>query len=470
MKSPDLLSWYSEANGPRALVVAGILVAAIALADWLIETNISLGFLYFFPVVLAAGFLKRWHIVVLALACAVLRETFSPFSKGLESIPRTGLVFSAFLGAGLFVREMAQNRRLVVGHLREIEKQVERRTEAEEQLRVLIESSPAAILTLDAEGKVLLANEAAHQMLACDHQPLEGEPIGAYLPILSAALRSDGTAGFFRTALEARGRRRNGDIFLAHIWLSTYSTHSGPRLAAIILDASEELRDREESGLHQLLASSRILVGAVSHEIRNMCGAIAVVHTNLMHSAGISHSEDLKALGNLVEALRKIASAELRLPSDGAAAGIDLRPVLDDLRIVIEASFRESQTGIAWEIGDRLPPVRAGHQDLLQVFLNLAQNSHRAMQDAEQKLLRISASVEKDRVVVRFHDTGRGVAHPDRLFRPFQHGADIAGLGLYVSRAIVRGSAGDLRYEPQARGSCFAVELMRAGPPEALAS
>ena len=32
-------------------------------------------------------------------------------------------------------------------------------------------------------------------------------------------------------------------------------------------------------------------------------------------------------------------------------------------------------------------------------------------------------------------------------------------MGLYVSRVIVRSYGGDLRYEPQAAGSCFAVEL-----------
>ena len=65
-------------------------------------------------------------------------------------------------------------------------------------------------------------------------------------------------------------------------------------------------------------------------------------------------------------------------------------------------------------------------------------------------------------VLVRFEDTGPGVQQPERLFQPFQHGSDATGLGLYVSRAIVRSFAGDLRHEPRPRGSCFAVELARA--------
>jgi signal transduction histidine kinase len=65
--------------------------------------------------------------------------------------------------------------------------------------------------------------------------------------------------------------------------------------------------------------------------------------------------------------------------------------------------------------------------------------------------------------VVRVRDTGSGVEHPERLFRPFQPGAQSTGLGVYLSRALMRSFRGDLRYEPEsrsgARGSTFVVEL-----------
>ena len=67
----------------------------------------------------------------------------------------------------------------------------------------------------------------------------------------------------------------------------------------------------------------------------------------------------------------------------------------------------------------------------------------------ERREVRISASLESDLVVVRFRDTGPGVAHPEELFRPFQPGAQSFGLGLYISRAILRSHGGGLRYEPQ---------------------
>ncbi|MCX6625074.1 MAG: ATP-binding protein, partial [Acidobacteria bacterium] len=100
----------------------------------------------------------------------------------------------------------------------------------------------------------------------------------------------------------------------------------------------------------------------------------------------------------------------------------------------------------------------ADHHGLLQVFLNLTSNSRRAMENSEQRMLSVHARQLDEVVVVRFQDSGSGIELPDALFRPFQPGVQ-TGLGLYVSRAIVRSFGGDLRYEATPRGACFTVSL-----------
>jgi len=107
-----------------------------------------------------------------------------------------------------------------------------------------------------------------------------------------------------------------------------------------------------------------------------------------------------------------------------------------------------------------LPRVWAERHNLLQVLLNLTKNSLRAMEDQERKEFTVSACVEGERVVVRVRDTGHGIPNPERLFQPFQEGAEATGLGLYLSRAFVRTFNGDLRYEPGPPGCCFALDLV----------
>jgi PAS domain S-box-containing protein len=358
----------------------------------------------------------------------------------------------AYFGVGLFVNELNRLQQVAV-------EQSRLRQEAEEQLRALVESSPAAILTLDSDGKVQLANEAAHRILGVSGGELAGQSVEPYLPVLTAVPRIKVRKGFFRSTIECTGRKQNGEIFLAQVWFSTYQTISGPRLAAIISDGSDELRAREGGGLHSVMNMSQILVRAAMHEIRNLAAAAAVAHANLERLPGARGSEDFKALGTLVSGLEKIASSELRPASEQAVGNVHLKTLFDELRIVIEPSFREAGIEMLWKISAGLPPVRADHQGLLQVFLNLAQNARRAMRNVPIKKFTVSACIEDDWLRVRFHDTGHGVPVPDRLFQPLQPGAEATGLGLYVSRAIVRSFAGDLRHEQQSLGTCFTVEL-----------
>jgi len=246
------------------------------------------------------------------------------------------------------------------------------------------------------------------------------------------------------------------------VWLSSYATVSGPMLAAIMLDASEELRDREALGFDQLMRSSRVLIRAVSHEIRNICAAIAVVHANLRRVPGIEKYEDFQALGTLVEGLGQLVSSELRTASQKSPATIDLKELLEEFRIIVEPSFAEEEATLEWLIPDELPPVSADRHGLLHIWMNLAANSQRALRGVESKRLTVAASVEQDRVIVRFTDTGPGVVHQDQLFQPFRHSSDGTGLGLYLSRALARSFAGELRFEPRPAGSCFALELPAA--------
>jgi two-component system sensor kinase FixL len=103
----------------------------------------------------------------------------------------------------------------------------------------------------------------------------------------------------------------------------------------------------------------------------------------------------------------------------------------------------------------------------LQVLLNLTKNSERALENAAIRILDFKVTVGQDTVSIRVTDTGPGIASTEKLFQPFQKGADSTGLGLYLSRAFVRSFRGDLRYDPALPGCSFVIDLAVAGSHEA---
>ena len=452
-----------EGSRTTILLSAAILIDVIGVVDWYFENNISFGFLYLFPMLMVGGCLRQWQLAGVAALCTGLTEAFDPFPWVMPvGISRVILTFAAFYGTGFFGFASARSRRLTNRHIAEIEGEVELRRKTEEQLEFLISSSPATIFTLDACGNVLLANEAAHRLLRIEPGTLQGQSIAQFFPALASVPPSRAEEPTFHTEMECQGRRQGGEVFLAHVWFSTYQTKSGPRLDAVVFDSSEELRDRAEFNLQQILSGSKVLVGALCHEIRNVCGAILAVHSKLVRNKDLAVNEDFSALGTLVEGLEKMAGLELRQTTQSVAESIDVRSALEELRIVIEPSFHETEMTIQWEVPESLPRAWAERQALLQAFLNLAKNSQRAMEGRDEKDLTIRASFDGSSVIVRFIDTGPGVAHPEQLFEPFQPGAQASGLGLYLSRIFVRAFQGDIEYEPQPVGCCFAVVLALA--------
>ena len=170
-------------------------------------------------------------------------------------------------------------------------------------------------------------------------------------------------------------------------------------------------------------------------------------------------------MDSLMTGLERLTASGFR-PDTGLSFDMaSLRAVLDHLRIVIDPWFKESGITVQWHEPNDYLLIRADHHGLLQVCLNLARNANRALKSSERKEFAVITTVEGDHVLLRFHNTGAPVSDPDQLFRPFQSFAGGTGLGLYVSRAIVRSFGGDLRYEPASEGCRFTVVLERADLP-----
>ena len=72
------MEWmWEERSRNRVLLVSGVIILVLATVDWWTKPYVSIGFLYLFPIMLAAGFLPRWILAVLGLGCAVLSALYS---------------------------------------------------------------------------------------------------------------------------------------------------------------------------------------------------------------------------------------------------------------------------------------------------------------------------------------------------------------------------------------------------------
>lgn len=456
----ESLGMSPRTSRTSVLLFAALLAGTIMALEWFHDLEHSLELFYVLPVVVAATVLNRWQTVLAALACTWARGSF------IGDLPRIAfwldflMAFVAYGAAGVLVNEMSQNRKRILSAYSRLEMEEDLRRHAQDQLRILVESSPAAIITLNEKVEVLAANRAAHEMLGYD-QPgtLVGRCLADNVPVFAGALRASNTGGLLRVSSTCWARRANGSHFPVAVWFSTYEEGGQQRLAGILVDTSEDVRDREHETFRHIIDSNRLLAGAVSHEIRNLCSAIRVATSNLRAVSELKDNADYWALNTLVESLMQIAAFDLTRDKDPVAARINVTTVLETLRVVIEQDWAEAGGVIHWETDEVMPFVHADEHALLRVLLNLSQNSLRSVQRGGEPLLRISVSAANGHALIAFEDAGPGVSDPSILFKPFRENADGSGIGLYISRALVRGFDGDLRHVPTPSGCRFEVSL-----------
>ena len=213
---------WDTRNRKPILALSGAIMLAVAVLDWWTKPYVSLGFLYLFPIMLAAGFLPRWAVALSGVSCAVLAELFSSLDR---SFTRLSLEALALTGCGLFVAELVRQSPRCHGRSR--------------QIACAGRDQPGRHRDGDEHGFIELANQAAAQLLAPRDGRLIGAPVAAFLPELHHALRWE-EAPQFRASMQCQGHRGNGETFTADVWFSTYKEGSSPKLAAIIADVSEE--------------------------------------------------------------------------------------------------------------------------------------------------------------------------------------------------------------------------------------
>ncbi len=73
-------------TSPRTVLALSLtLIAAIAIVDWKVEFNATLGFLYIFPLALLGTIFNWWQVTMAAIFCTFLSDRLDPFPMDVES-------------------------------------------------------------------------------------------------------------------------------------------------------------------------------------------------------------------------------------------------------------------------------------------------------------------------------------------------------------------------------------------------
>jgi len=223
------------------------------------------------------------------------------------------------------------------------------------------------------------------------------------------------------------------------------------RLAALFNEMTRVLRDRaEEQG--RFAAAGELLAG-VAHEVNNPLMAIAArAETQLGDPAATAEQrEEMQQILRQARRASKLLRGLLRFVSAGdrIVTRVNLNDVVRGALDLVSYRFGVDEIDVEGTLDAKLPAVEGDPIRLEQVLVNLFSNALDAMRAVPpRRRLTVDTWADNGLVYVGVQDSGAGIpaAFIDRLFKPFAttKGRRGTGLGLYISRQLVREAGGDL--------------------------
>jgi signal transduction histidine kinase len=238
-------------------------------------------------------------------------------------------------------------------------------------------------------------------------------------------------------------------------WVTTYTDVTEARAA------QDELRRAKEAAEGANQAKSRFLA-TMSHELRTPLNAVIGYSDALLHEAGnppgaqvTEFAQQINEAGRKLLGLINIILDVARIESghfDLATDRVDVARLVRQCLRHMDAAAEVAGITLDADVPDGLPALRADERRLQQVVDHLLSNAVKFTETGGT--VSVGASLEADgRLLLVVRDTGIGIAAQDmeRVFEPFtQLDSSLArrfqgaGLGLYMSRALVAGHGGEL--------------------------
>lgn len=233
-----------ENKTSTALFLIGSLCAGIFILDLMIPTGIAIGMLYALPAFLACRMLPCREAVLVTLGCTLLIPLGAHFSPagGTPWMYVTNRVLSVlvvWITLGLaFQRQWAQ----------------EIQATSENRLEGIVQSAMDAIISVDADQRIVLFNPAAERMFQCRAEDALGEKLDRFIPERFRTAHREHIRHFSLTNVTTRrmgqlgkisGLRADGEEFPLEASISQVEIGGKKLFSVILRDITQRVRAEE---------------------------------------------------------------------------------------------------------------------------------------------------------------------------------------------------------------------------------
>lgn len=240
-------------------------------------------------------------------------------------------------------------------------------------------------------------------------------------------------------------------------------------------NAQQTILDQQE----KLVAASRLsaigeMAAAITHEINNPLGAIlgrVEMMKSILQEEPLDKQELLKIADSIeltgqriAKIVRSMRTMAHHSQEDEPASRVSVQSLIDDAVDLCHYRFQNHAIRLFKSDIDPSLKVDCRSHQIVQVLVNLLNNSFDAIQHLKDKWVRIEVQALESEVKIYLTDSGEGISleTQKKMFSPFfstksvQYGT---GLGLSISMGILRQNGGALDYDSRSANTRFVITL-----------
>lgn len=321
----------------------------------------------------------------------------------------------------------------------------DRMKQSENQYRTLVETIPDGILMCDAEGAIIMTNEAAPLMVGLES---EKELLGINMfdfvvpedrEKAQSALTS--TTGLDNLPSEFMLQRSDGTRFPSEITAS-FLKGSDDRLAAYVLvvrDITE--RRRAEDEFRVAGETAMLYLDLMGHDIMNMLQAASMGTELLLSGLDIDNESVLRGIFDSINSCRSLVSS-VKKTEGLLSEPLGQVSLVDTLESCMEKARNRYLDAVIDFKSDSSPAFIIADRFIHVLFMNIIENAV-VHNRSEQKLVWIEMSEANEGYTVMISDNGQGI--PDkRKAEMFDPNRRFGGIGIHQALRITRKYSGTI--------------------------
>lgn len=338
---------------------------------------------------------------------------------------------------------------------------VSQRKKSERKFRDLLNSAPDAMVIVNHQGMIQLANIQVTNIFGYDQDELIGQNVSELIPQTHGAHHEKHIKAYFENPkvrsmgpeLRLMGCRKSGDSFPVEVSLSPIETEEGLLVSAAIRDITDRKRGELERDdfMAQLKAKNKELeqfAYVVSHDLQEPLRTIMKFSELLTTRYGGSLDEKGRKMLWFVNDSSERLSKLIRHLLEFSRIGCDAQFENVDCNIILHEVVRDldtliSERGGTVKVAD-LPQIMSYSTEMRILFLNLIANAVKFSRENIAPIVEVGVEDQETEWQFWVKDNGVGIREDqlERIFIIFQrlHSANLYpgyGIGLTKCQKIV---------------------------------